>query len=53
MGYFLHTRHGPNEKEDDEDDKDGNEVSESRDEIQELNNRRGILKFNIKSSSKN
>ena len=37
----------------DEDDKDGNEVSESRDEIQELNNRRGILKFNIKSSSKN
>ena len=37
----------------DEGGKDDNEASKSRDEVQELNNRRGILKFNIKSSNKN
>ena len=32
---------------------DKDEAQESRDEVQEVNNRRGILKFNVKPSNNN
>ena len=50
--------HHPNKKQktitfNDEDVQDSDECQENRDKTQELSNRRGILKFNVKSSNKN